>query len=276
MISGGIKFFSLNKNLLSLGASITATSGGTTKDYALDKNPLTYWRSVGSNDATTETLVVTLPLATINRVLLVDHNFKGFNVQYWNGAAFVHFTGVVGMSGAMANITETAFAKDTAYYEVNAVTTTQIRIQVTTTQVVNAEKYLSQIITTSELGTLTGYPKITSPKLSRNERSREMLSGKVTVVKGIESFEVGLNFDNYPGLLSTDLNLMFSLFDREEPFLLWLCGGRSGSDYFRYQLRGWRLKDIFAMGITSDYAVNYLRNTYTNPVDLSFKMKEHV
>jgi len=275
-ISGGIKFFNQNSFLSSAGGSVVASSGAVTQNNCIDKNPLSYWRSVGSSDAVTETLTITFPSTTISRVALLDHNFKGFNVQYWNGAAFVHFSGVLGLDGAKVNVTETIFSKDTAYYEVTPVVTTQLRVQVTQTQVANAEKFLSQAIGTTELGTLAGYPDIKSATHSRNERKKEMLSGKFLVIKGIESFETSLGFDNYPPSLSADLDLMVSLFERETPFLIWLCGGRYGSAYFRYTLRGYRLKDMFVVQITGDFKMEYRNNTYVTPVSFEVPLKEHV
>lgn len=275
-ITGGIKFFTENRMLAVDGAVIIVSSGDTVAEDVIDKSRDTFWRSVGSSDVTTETLTITFGEVQIDRLILQDHNFKGFTVQYWNGSTWTHFANVVGLDGSKANITETAFADTTAYYEFTAVTTTKIKISVTTAQTTNAEKYLCQAIACSEIGTLTGFPQVKTPKFSRKTRRNEMLSGKVSVAKGAEFFSVKLDFEKYPTSLYADLDLAMTLTDRDDPFLVWLCGGRRGASYFRYATRGFRLKDIYCMQATKDVAPEYYRSTYTNPVGLELQLEEHV
>lgn len=276
-IGGGIKFFNKNKILEVDGATIASSvSGDILAEYAIDKNPITFWTSIGSSDATTEELIVQFTSQTFDRLILQNHNFKGFNVQYWSGAGYSHFAAVVGLDGALSNITETAFADDTAYYEFTPVTTTRLRIQCNTTQVANAQKFISQIIFTEELGTLSGYPIIKSPEHSRNERVKTALSGKAIVQKGIDSFGVVLDFDRYPSNNAEDITLMMELFDSEDPFLVWLCGGRRGTTYFRHTARGFRLRDVYQMQATGKFKPEYYKGIYTNPLGLEVKLVEHV
>lgn len=275
-ITGGVKFFGKNLVLEEDGGSIVASSGDIVSAYAIDKNPVTFWESVGSDDATTETLTLTFDEVEIDRLILQNHNWKDFNVQYWTGAAWAHFASVVGLDGAKANITETAFAQDTAYYEFTAVTTTKLRIQVLKTQVVDDQKYIAQVIACTEIGTLQGWPKIKNVKHSRNSRKKEMLSGKVLVQPGIDSFACKLDFQNYPASYSADLDLAMELFDREDPFLVWLCGGAYGSAKFRKTLRGFRLQDVYLMHVVADVPVEYMGGGYLNPVGIELALEEHV
>lgn len=276
-ITGGAKILKRSKCLYADGTSITATSGLTSVPFAIDRNPISFWRSVASDDTVTEELVITFDGdQTIDRLFLVDHNWKDFNVQYDNASVWTHFTSVIGIDGAKANITETAFADDTAYYEFASVTTGSIRIQVTKTMVVDAQKYINQIIVTEELGTLQGFPKIKGTELDRNIRKKQMLSGKVLIQKSEESFAVNLEFDGYPASLSNDIDLLFSLHDREDNFILWLCGGRRGSTYFKKQLRGYRLRDVFTVQMTDTLKPIYTSNIYQNSVNFTAKFEEAV
>jgi hypothetical protein len=275
-ITGGIKFFGESVVLAEDGATITASTGQIVAESALDKNPYTFWESVGSDDTTTETLTIVFDENEIDRLFLQNHNWKDFNVQYWTGVAWAHFASVVGIDGSKANITETAFAQDTAYYEFTAVTTTKLRIQVLKTQVVDDQKYIAQVIACTEIGTLQGWPKIKGVKHSRNSRKKEMLSGKVLVQPGIDSFACKLDFQNYPTSLSADLQLAMTLFDREDPFLVWLCGGAYGPTKFRHTLRGFRLQDVYLMHVVSDVPVEYMGNGYLNPVGVELALEEHV
>jgi hypothetical protein len=277
-ISGGVKFFERPVSLFSDGnIEVTASTGGGAASRALDRNRVTYWRSVGSDDTTTETITLTFTApVTFNRIFLLDHNFQGFNVQYDLSSVWTHFTSVVGLDGSQSNVTETAFSEDSAYYEHASVTTTGVRIQVTTTQVADEDKYLNQLVLTNELGTLVGYPDITGIEFSRNERSKKMLSGRTLSLKGEETFKVNLAFKNYPPSLSADIDLAMSLFDMEETFLVWLCGGRRGTDYFKKTLRGWRLRDLFSVQTAGGVAPDYTSNSYVLPVNLKINLVESV
>jgi len=278
-ISGGIKLFNNSLCLLSDGTSMTATSGSASTDFALDRNPLTLWRSVGSDDTTTETLVVTLPSSTtvITRILLLNHNFKQFTIKYNDSAVWTDFANVTGIDGDTATISETTFAHDTAYYEVDSVTTDSIQITVTKSQVVDDEKYLSQIIVTTELGTLQGFPGIKSIDHDRNERTKTMISGKKLIIKSEESFSTKLSFKNYPPSFAADLDLMITLFERDTNFLMWLCGGRyDTSVHFRYVIRGFRLRDVKTVQIEKPFKVGYSKNIYIDSINFDVNFEEVV
>ncbi len=276
-IGGGIKFFKRSQNLYADGATISASTGNAAAPRSIDRNPITYWRSVSSNDLTTETITITFDDdKTINRLLLVDHNWKAYNVKYFSGGSYVHFSSVVGIGGSLSNITETVYATDTAYYEFASVTTSAIQITITSTQTANQEKYINQIIATQELGTLQGYPIIKSLTLDRNPRVKEMLSGRTLTLKSEQNFETTLEFKDYPASLSADIDLMFALYDREENFIIWICGGRNGSTYFKKQLPGFRLKDVFQVQTSSAIKPTYSDNIYTCPVNFTLRFTEEV
>lgn len=278
-INGAIKFFNRNQALEVDGSTITSTSAAA-PEFALDRNPLTYLRSVGSNDVTTETIVVIFPSSvTFNRLLFLDHNWKQFTVKYDVAGVWTNFTSVVGLDGSLGGgISETTFADNTAYYEVASVSSTKIQIIVTSTQVANAEKYVSQIIVTDELGTLQGFPTVQGLTFSRSSRETRTLSGRAVVQKSGKTFAVGLNFITYPTSTNyqADLELMFSLFDRDDNFLIWLCGGRRGSTYFKYAPPGWRLKDCFEVQVIGDLSPEFLENVYINPLNLQIGFQEAV
>lgn len=279
-ITGGIKFFEKNYCWLDNGGSISASSGVVVQNNAIDKNPLSYWTSVASNDSTTETLTLTFPSSTLTRVLLIDHNWKQYTVKYWNGSAFTDFTNVVGLDGALGGgISETTFADPASYYEFSSVTTTQLQVTVTKTQTVNAQKYINTIVGTLEIGTFVGYPTV-SLNVSRNQRALSMLSGRKKIVKSNQSIQIALGFSTYPAssVGSPDLDIMMTLLDRDTPFLTWLCGGRRGSNYFKYaNLRGFRLIDLIYTQVNADYAEAFTNNIYVGTVELgSIVLEEHV
>lgn len=275
-ITGHPKFFEKNKCLEKDGASITASSGQASAAYCLDANSFTVWRSSGSSDATTEELLIEFDSATFNRLFLVGINLKDFNVMYDNAGTWTHFASVVGIGGSKSNITETAFADSTAYYEFTQVTTTSIRIQSLKTQTANQEKYISQVIATEELGTLVGWPKIKTVDQSRNNRVVKTLSGKYSIQKSIEVASFDLEFKDYPGnsTYSVDVDLMMELHDLEDPFLVWLCGGKRGTTFFRYTHRGYRLQDVYQMQISKAFSLGYGGGSYAAGLNLKVELEE--
>jgi hypothetical protein len=274
-ITGGIKFFEKSKCLEIDGGLAEATSGDASAEYAIDQNVETKWRSSGSNDVSTETLTLTFASATIDRLFLQGINLKGFDVMYDLAGTWTHFAAVVGIGGAKANITETAFAQSTAYYEFTPVTTTSIRIQASTTQTANEEKYISQVIATAELGTLQGYPQIKKIEQNRNNRVVKTLSGFYSVQKSLEVASFDLEFKDYPAATAynVDIALMMELHDSEDPFLVWLCGGRYSTSYFKYTLRGYRLDDIYQMQISKALGLSYKDGIYKNPVSAKVELE---
>lgn len=276
-LSGGIKFFDRSKCLLQNNTTIIASSGTEAADRCIDRNPISYWRSTSSDDTITETLEITFDaLKTFDRIFLQDHNFKDYSIQYFNGSIYVDFANLTSITGNPVTLVETAYALDTSYYEFDEVMSTKILLSVTKTQSVDAQKYLNQIIVTSELGTLQGYPQIKSPEISRNLRVEKVLSGRASVTKDDDNFKVQLDFKDYPPSLSDDVDLIFSLHDFESTFLIWICGGKQGSSFFRKQMRGYRLRDIFSVQLVQSLKPVYSDNVYVNSVNFSAAFQEAI
>jgi V8-like Glu-specific endopeptidase len=277
-ITGGIKFFKQSKNLDA--TAVSSVSGSATVDRLLDSHRETYWRSSGSDDTTTEEIEITFSsTVTIDRLLILDFNGKGFNVMYNDGGVYTHFASVTDMDGSQSNITRTDYAKDSYYAEFTPVSTDKIRIQITTTQTTDVEKYINQVIASEEIATLVGYPDVKKIEVDRNNRSKKTISGKYSIQKSLETFSVDLSFKNYPSseIYNADIDAMMALHDMENPFLIWACGGRSGSPYFNYTIRGFRLKDVIQVQISKKYSLAYVKNIYTSSIDLaSVTMEEHI
>lgn len=280
MITGGAKFFYPSMCLSVNGANATAADGNTTPNYMLDRNPFTYFYTVGSNDSTTHTITVTMSSSvTINRLFLIDHNWKQFTVKYLNNlGAWTDFTNVRGLDASLGSISETTFADSSAYYEFDSVTTSSIQITVTKTQIANQDKYCAQLVITSEIGTFAGYPVIKPITLDRNAKVQKTLSGKISTLKGDESAAFGFQFKSYPSAAAynVDIDLVLTLQDLDTPFLVWLCGGRRGSTYYNYTLRGFRLKDLYLMAITQPLALSYTANVTKNSLNADLEIAESI
>lgn len=258
-MTGGISFYDKSKTLFKDGASCVASSNTALQNLILNNNKYYNWQSVGSNDSTTETLTITLPSAvSLSRLFLLSHNFKAFKVKYGAGAG-TDFTGVKGLDSYADNkIDVTNFARSSAYFEFNAVTTNRLIVTITTTQTANAQKYLNQIIATNEIGTLQGYPVLNDIELDRGIQREQAISGRFHVQKGFEAVGFDLSLRTYPK--QADIDLLESLHLREDPFLVWLCGGKP--DQFRIKQRGFRLEDLYQMQVDQSMKNSYDKNIY--------------
>jgi hypothetical protein len=246
-ISGGIKFFARSSALFKDGTTAVASSNSASANNILTNRQLTYWQSIGSDDLTTETITITFnQTVTIDRILLNRINFKEFTVKYDVASVWTDFTNVVGLDGVLGGgISETAFADETAYYEVDSITTTGIQITATKTQTADQEKIIYNLFTTTELGTFELYPEISPLAVSRRPRVSEALSGLANIQKGYEVVDFQLTFTSHGS--QNDMDILTTLYNRDKSFLVWLCGGRRGSTYFTYNLKGFGLRDLFNM-----------------------------
>ena len=270
-ITGGVKFFEKNKALYKDGNTVSASTGDEASKYIIDINQYTRWESVNSNDLTIESITINLKFSsTIDRILLLDHNFKEFTIQY-NGTT--DFTNVVGLDALLpGGISETTFSDNSAYYEFDPVLVSNITITVTKTQVADQDKYLTTFIATEEIGTLAGFPRVADVGLNRNIRSAKALSGKTTIQKSYETIDFRLQFKTYP--IQADIDIIDQLHDIEESFMVWLCGGRRGPDHFTIEQRGWRLKDVYHMQIPREVNSDYEKGIYQNGVNKTIAFTE--
>ena len=249
---------------------ITASSGSTTANRIRDRKSYSRWSSSGSSDATTETITIN-PNAqrTIDRLHLIRHNWKAFNVQYWNGSSYVDFSNVVTAEGTQASITETDNAKETSYYEFDAVTTDLVRVQIETTQTVDAEKTLFSMLLTEEEGTFVGYP-VFKPFFHVKRISKELLSGRPKFSDLDQAAKFSLTFTRYPPV--NDWAILLSLWEGRKEFLFWPCGGDESQ--FRFELKGTRLEDIFLVQFESDFSPWFDQNVYDMAPNASVTLVE--
>lgn len=274
-VTGGIKFFDQSFSLFKRGTTATATSNNDGVNAILDISRYTQWESVGSNDLTTETLVITLrDEIEIDTLLLTDFNFKNFNIKYNSSGSFINFTNVFGVNNtSSANISETDFSYSSAFYTFDAVTTTQIQIECDETQISDAEKFLGQFIATKEIGTFLGFPRI-NPESDRNETKAVTLSRRYIVQKTYETNKIKINFKTHP--YQNDITIVENLFNREDPFLVYPCGGRTGENFFKVSQKSWKLDDIFNMQIIGKIKNDFEKGVYTLGFNKTLTLVEHI
>lgn len=269
-ITGGVKFFYKSLSLAADGTTILASSGQAAAPYALSMNRYVRWDSVGSNDATTETLTITFPqLTTFSRLFIVDTNIKDFNVFYDTNQ---NFTNVVSIDGDLPNIQITNNANNTAYYEFDDVTANNIQIEMFNTQIPNEDKYIVLVAVTNEIGTLEGFPNLI-PQTDCNEKRSRTENGKFITQKSFEVFRVRLDLD-YES--QNDIDIINNVYEGLSPFLIWLCGGIYGNPKFSVEFKNWRLKDLYQVQTSDTIRTTFRKNIYSSSPQITLDMFEEI
>ena len=269
-ISGGIKLFEKSKALFKDGATIAASTGDSAADFAISMNRNLRWDSVGSNDSTMETLTITFDSSkTFDRIFLVGMNAKDFKIFYDTSSDFANVTA---LDGTAAKIDVTNWTEDTAYFEFDEVTASSILIQIFNTQTANAEKYVTLAAVTSELGTFNGFPDV-RPTIDANEKRAQVQSGKYITQKNFEVFEANLSSEHTD---QTDITLMDTIYESQDPFLLWLCGGKYGTTNFSVNFKNWRLRDLYQVQTFGNIRTTFRSNVYLSSPITNISIAEEV
>jgi hypothetical protein len=193
--------------------------------------------------------------------MLVEQNLKAYTIKYWNGAAYVDF------STAISETTNTATTK---MHTFNSVSTSQIRIIITGTMVANDDKFIAQIIISQLIGQFNSFFDIKRPLISRNRKELKSVSGKSRIIRNVGAFSCKLSLDNV--IDTNDLTIIEDLFEYNEGFLVWLCGG--DQTQFRTVRMGYRLQDIFLMNCKNDYSPEWDDGWYGRGVNIDIDLVE--
>jgi hypothetical protein len=241
---------------------VTASQGQVTASYVQDRSNSTAWVTTGSVDADNTTLEVDFgDLQEIDKIILVQHNFKAYTLKYWNGSTYVDFSTPINVSG---NATETKS------HSFTAVETTKLLLTITGTMVVNSDKYLYQFIATQVIGQFNGWPILQDAMISKNKRVSKMLSGKTDIANNLGGFSIRARIKVTND--ATDRALVESLFNSSEGFLFWPCGGDESQ--FSYANQGYRLEDIFLMRCQNDFSVEFRDGIYVLGIEIDMKLIE--
>lgn len=267
-MTNGVSFFDKSLCLFKDGAIATASTNPAAENLVLGSSKYYRWESAGSDDTTTETLVIIFPEAvSISRIFILGHNLKDFEITSTDGA----FLNVASLDATGATgIEEAVFSRETAYYEFTPLETDNLTLTMRKTQVADEEKHVTQIIATNEIGTLRGFPNITDVGLNRNLVSDKTITGKYVIEKGHEVADFSMALNSYPH--QEDLDILDGLHDRENPFLVWLCGGKP--DNFRLKQRGWRLGDLYQMQVSGSSNNGYEKNVYKLGAKARYSFRE--
>lgn len=265
MASSQIIFFEKNKCDYSLSdVTTTASQGSAYADYALNRSNQSAWVTSGSVDADNTSLVIDWSdQKRITDIILVLHNFKAYTIQYWDGSLYQDFSPA---------ISETTNTVDTTHHKFTEVITSKVKLIITGTMTANQDKVLRQFIATKQIGQLDAWPVIDNPTISRNRQKTTMLSGKQSIRENVGLFTCKLKI----AYLKSDADCLIveSLFESNEGFLVWLCGGVETQ--FATVRKGYRLEDIYLMKCSNEYMPEWYQGVYKTGMVVDMQLVEVV
>lgn len=243
---------------------VTASQGNDFIEFIRNRSNETAWMTTGSVDADNTNIEVEFNQeVAIDYIILVKHNFKNYTVQYWNGAMYVDFSTAINVTNNTAETTKHTFTQ---------VLTEKIKLIITGTMIANSDKFLFQFLAVQLLGQFNGYPNIKSPVNSRNRVISSALSGKKEIRENVGFFECKLNLRVYSD--TEDHDLIQTLFNQHEGFLVWLSGGNEAQ--FRTLVEGYRLQDLFLVKCANEHKPELYKAGYTNGILVDVHLMEVV
>ena len=268
-MSGQIKFYErniidlTNTNVtISVTDSVATNTGSTFADYMRNRKNTSAWITTGSSDAGTTTLIVDMTESrSLEKIIIIGHNFKAYTVKYWNGAAYVDFS---------TAIAETAYADTDSFHDFTAISTIKIQIIITETQVADEDKYIKQLILIEERAQFDAYPDIKNPTHDNGKRVTKMLSGKKNIVSAVGAFNCELAVSTLSN--AADLALIEQLFERKVGFLVLLSGELESQ--FKNVLAGYRNEDIYLMKCSNNYEPEFYKYCYQLGTKVKMKLTE--
>lgn len=268
-MSNQILFFNKNKiDLENPNVQITITdltainNGQSTTQFLRNRNNHSAWMTTGSDDAANTQIDVSFsdPIF-IDTILLIAHNFKSYTIQYFNGAIYEDFTPAINVAND---------EKTTTYYDVANQATTDLRIIITGTKIVDKDKILKQLIITEKFGQFEGWPEIKRPKIDLNTTKTKMLDGKSLINDGEETFSCALDLRQATN--QNDIDLIAKMYFSSQGFLIWL--NANDSDQFRFNVKIYRSQDIFLVRPMNDYGAEFPKGIYVNGPKTNIKLTE--
>lgn len=247
-----------NQNVsVSITDAIASNTGETFAHYMFNRNNNSAWMTTDSTDAANTTMEIDFGReCDVTNLILALTNLKSFTIQYDDS----------GWTDFSPAINETTNTETTKRFSFTKASVQKIKIIITGTMIVDADKIIRQLIIADIAGQLNAYPLILKPTHSTNKKNVKMLSGKYTVIESVGAFSTTLDVKVLTD--SDDLELIENLYASRNSFLLWMCGGDESQ--FRNLLRGYRKEDFYLIRPSDEYRNEFYRNYQTG---IKFKMK---
>lgn len=242
---------------------VATSSGQEIVNLLRNRDDDSGWSTTGSNDLGNTTIEINLvDTREFDRIMLLNHNFKSFTLQYWDdlNEVWVDFSTVV-------NPTDNTATSN--YYEFTKVFSSKVKLIILGTMTPNDDKFMRQFIIAEAVGQFEVQPQI-QPVVDRDRQSTKYLSGKTYVAKNAGGFMVDLKMKTVSN--ENDLALCEKLFDSYDGFLVSLSGGTlTQYETVRY---GYRLQDVFLMMPINEYEPEWNDGRYFNGMPMNLRLAE--
>ncbi len=207
------------RNYVDDEAIITVSHGDGSKGYMFDRDPDSKWTTSGADDDTTPVTAIVEFFEDgvsverdIDRFLLINHNFKAWTLEYWDGSAWQSLT------------SETTDDEEVTLKTFGEVTTSKVRLTVTETQVADSEKEVGEMIVCAML--LNPARDLDDLAVQWREQSSEIMMGDGSVHKmvtrwaqnRVQRFEARVHFSF---LSEADRATLKAIRDSGDPFLFY-------------------------------------------------------
>lgn len=264
-----IRFFEIpssdysNKNFsFTITDDLADSNGQDIADFMRNRNLTSSWLTTGSADANNTELLASFggDAQDVDSLFLVKHNLKDYKIERFDGTAWQ----------LVANITDND--QETTEHVVGE-SAKELKITIYATQTVDADKKITQFLTTRSIGQMTGYPEITMMSHTQGIKNSTMLSGKHSISNsvGATSFILGLKVMNE----QADVDLVESLFYTYKRGVLVYVGG-GNQEQFKVKARGYRLEDFYIVKPSKDYRDDFYKSLYGTGTKLSITLQEVV
>lgn len=234
--------------------SVAVDDGNDIRIFMRNRNLTSSWITTGSDDtANTKIECLVSDSAAISDIFIVRHNFKDFDIDYWNGVAW---TPVVSVTNNTKDFYHFDFSGSALDPFVN---TTKVRIVIYGTIVPDEDKSVARLMLTSkvESGQLESWPKIV-PEHGLIQKATEMLSGKFFMTESLGAFKCKLAWKGVH--TQGDVDILRRIYMGRKAVMIWISGG--DDTQFRFDDIGYRNEDMYIMKPKKDYKNPYYKGLY--------------
>lgn len=270
-MSQQIKFY--RKNIIDIDYNDVAitvnnptasNSGQAFINYLRNRRNTSAWVTTGVTFPSTTTIDIDFSSSyEIDTIIILLHNLKNYSIQYYNGSSYIDFSTAINVTNGTA---------DNSIHTFNSVLTNKLRMLITDVNGATDDNIIRQLIVTKLLGQLEGWPVISKATVSKNKKVTKMLSGRVNISDTLESVQFNLSIQSLSN--ANDLQLLESLYDRVEGFLVWPCAG--DETQFSSVRKMYRFEDIFLMQTTDEWNPDFYKGLYKAGIKIDMSLRETV
>ena len=256
-IFSGIKFFSNDYALMTMGGTASATSGNAYASHAFNGSFDIGWRSDGAADDETITKLTRTFESEVSAdtIIVCNHNLKDPIITI-NGARILPDPVLTTLNG----FTVATFQKRSDI--------SSIRVCGCETTIPNQEKHIGEVLLLSEIG------KFLTPQTLKNTINRE--EGELTLQNGKKFiFDCGRSWEFELTIFAVDdadIKLAQTICNMTEPFYMWPCGGNV--EQFEHSFAPFRFEDIFKVSVADGNNPNLTDNLYWTGLHDKIKLVE--